>query len=331
MSYNGSLDFLNMIKNSQKQESDADTQNKTKKSVGQKTVAELSRKGQPRVEHPGTEASREAKPRGTQPREAQPREAQPRGTQPRGTQPREAQSREAQSRGESSIREQQNVDQSTENTEITERYAPERIKTTENAPRTEKQTTKPQVTDLTIAVIDTETNWRDEVMSLGVALADAVSYKCLEKRYYIFEPECMVGGMFSNVMYIRDASAIRCRRYEAVEDLEQYLVSNNVSKIFAYNARFDYGHLPELQNFEWFDIMRIAAYKQYNRAIPDFRPCCKTGRLKSDYGVQSITRLLAGDNSYSETHNAVFDAMDELKIMELMGVPLYEYEIARIT
>jgi hypothetical protein len=197
-------------------------------------------------------------------------------------------------------------------------------------PEKEAEMVTPRSRDTIIAVIDTETNWHDEVMSLGVALADATTYKCMEKRYYIFEPESMVGGMFSHVMNMRGSAPIRCRRCEAMEDLEQYILSNNVSKIFAYNARFDYGHLPELQKYEWFDIMRLAAYKQYNRAIPDSRPCCKTGRLKSDYGVEAITRLLTGDNSYRETHNAVFDAIDELRIIELLGLPLNEYECARI-
>ena len=35
---------------------------------------------------------------------------------------------------------------------------------------------KPATLASMIAVIDTETNWRDEVMSIGVALADTESY-----------------------------------------------------------------------------------------------------------------------------------------------------------
>jgi hypothetical protein len=181
-----------------------------------------------------------------------------------------------------------------------------------------------------IAVIDTETNWRDEVMSLGVALADASNYKCLEKRYYIFEPESFVGGMFSGVMEIGGTDPIKCRRDEAMADLGQFLTDNKISKIFAYNARFDQGHLPELGAFEWYDIMRIAAYRQYNSAIPDDLPCCKTGRLKSNYGVEPIMKLLTGNCRYCEKHNAVYDAVDELKIVELLGLPIESYEVARL-
>ena len=181
-----------------------------------------------------------------------------------------------------------------------------------------------------IAVIDTETNWRDEVMSVGVALADAETYVCLGKRYYIFDPECRVGGMFSNVMYKTDARPITCSRDEAIEDIGQFLMDQGINKIFAYNAKFDLGHLPELCGFEWFDIMRIAAYRQYNQYIPDSLPCCKTGRLKSNYGVEPIMHMLTGNNRYRETHNAVNDACDELKIVELLGLPLETYECARI-
>ena len=181
-----------------------------------------------------------------------------------------------------------------------------------------------------IAVIDTETNWHDEVMSLGVALADAETYTLLGKRYYIFDPECRVGGMFSYVMHKTDAKAITCSRDEAMADMGQFLMDKGISKIFAYNAKFDLGHLPELRGFEWFDIMRIAAYRQYNRFIPETALCCKTGRLKSNYGVEPIMHMLMGDTGYRETHNAVNDACDELKIVELLALPLETYECARL-
>ena len=41
-------------------------------------------------------------------------------------------------------------------------------------------------------------------------------------------------------------------------------------------------------------------------------------------------RMLTGKKSYHETHNAVCDAVDELKIMKLLGHPIDTYEIARI-
>ena len=202
------------------------------------------------------------------------------------------------------------------------------------------------------AVIDTETNWHDEVMSLGVAIADGTTFRCLETRYYIFEQEARIGGMYSGVLYkctnstasanrngaalgtaqttTAAASPITATRATAMADLSDYLSSKGITSIYAYNAKFDCGHLPELKNYNWYDIMRIAAYKQFNKSIPDAAPCCKTGRLKSNYGVESITRMLTGNSRYYEVHNAVADAVDELRIVELLGLPLTAYDIARI-
>ncbi|MBP3274085.1 MAG: hypothetical protein J6L93_03685 [Butyrivibrio sp.] len=189
-------------------------------------------------------------------------------------------------------------------------------------------------------------------MSLGVAIADKTTFKCLETRYYIFEQEARVGGMYSGVLYkctnltasanrngtalgtaqttTAAASPITAPRTTAMADLSDYLSSKGISSIYAYNAKFDCGHLPELKNYNWYDIMRIAAYKQFNKSIPDAAPCCKTGRLKSNYGVESITRMLTGNSRYYEVHNAVADAVDELRIVELLGLPLTAYDIARI-
>ena len=105
---------------------------------------------------------------------------------------------------------------------------------------------------------------------------------------------------------------------------------NNVQSIFAYNAKFDYGHLNELSGFKWYDIIKVAAYKQYNSKIPLNAECCKTGRLKRNFGVEPMMRMLTGDYSYFETHNALFDALDELRIMQLLDLPLDTYDVSVI-
>ncbi|MDR2897494.1 MAG: hypothetical protein LBU99_01675, partial [Spirochaetaceae bacterium] len=115
------------------------------------------------------------------------------------------------------------------------------------------------------------------------------------------------------------------------EELLVFLALHKVSAIFAYNAGFDYQHLPEMQHFEWFDIMKIAAYRQHNPAIPSHAECYKTGRMKRGYGVESIYRMLSDDFRYCELHNALTDAVDELEIMRLLGHGLERYEGARIS
>lgn len=180
------------------------------------------------------------------------------------------------------------------------------------------------------AVIDTETNWNDEVMSIGVVVADAETKKEIDSVYYIIEPEYRVGGMYSNELQFDKKKTRVINRGQALKEIKEWLNIYGVRKLFAYNACFDKKHLLEYSGYEWYDIMRLAAYRQYNRAIPDSADCCKTGKLKQGYGVENILRMLSKNEGYNEMHNALSDAQDELKIMELLGCEIGEYEIAAL-
>ncbi len=170
------------------------------------------------------------------------------------------------------------------------------------------------------AVIDTETNWADQVMSIGTVIAEETTWKSVSIKYHILPIECQIGGMYYDTLFLETpVKPILCTRKEAMEDLKKWLNQHNVRSIFAYNAAFDRNHLPELGDFHWHDIMRFAAYRQHNPKIPANADLCSTGRLKRGYGVEAMTRLLAGDTHYRETHNACFDALDELRIMALLG------------
>ena len=177
------------------------------------------------------------------------------------------------------------------------------------------------------AVIDTETTWTDKVMSIGIAIADGKTKKLKDSKYYIITPEYKSGGMFSGT--INDAPKERTfvmSRVAAIKDIKALLERESIDTIFAYNANFDYKHLPELDSYTWVDIMKIAAYKQYNKFIPEDAACCGTGRLRSGYGVEAILRMIVGE--YEETHNAYYDAVDELKIVELLGLDIKIYNNA---
>ena len=180
------------------------------------------------------------------------------------------------------------------------------------------------------AVIDTETNWNDEVMSIGVVVADAETKKEIDSVYYIIEPEYRVGGMYSNELQSEKKKTRVINRGQALNEIKEWLNIYGVRKLFAYNACFDKKHLPEYSEYEWYDIMRLAAYRQYNNAILDSADCCKTGKLKRGYGVENILRMLSKNQGYKETHNALLDAQDELKIMELLGCEIGEYDIAAL-
>lgn len=62
-----------------------------------------------------------------------------------------------------------------------------------------------------------------------------------------------------------------------MDELRRFLFSHDVASIFAYNATFDYRHLPELRHLAWHDIMKLAAYRQHNPKIPSCAECYGTG------------------------------------------------------
>ncbi len=146
------------------------------------------------------------------------------------------------------------------------------------------------------AVVDTETNWDDEVMSIGVVAADPATMEGIDSRYYIIDPEYRVGGMFANELRPEEEGVIVTDRKQALKEIRQWLDTYKVRKLFAYNASFDRNHLPEYRDYEWYDIMRLAAYRQYNKAIPDCADCYKTGRMKHGYGVENILRMLSNNS-----------------------------------
>lgn len=176
------------------------------------------------------------------------------------------------------------------------------------------------------AVIDTETNWNDQVMSIGTIIADADTFQTVDAKYHILTPEYLIGGMYESTLFSDSRLApVVCSRSDAIADLKRWFTTHGVCSVFAYNANFDRNHLPELRQVCWYDIMRLAAYRQYNRKIPDNADCCSTGRLRRGYGVEPMLRILSDDHTYHETHNALYDAMDELEIMRLLGYPLSTY------
>ena len=40
----------------------------------------------------------------------------------------------------------------------------------------------------TFVVIDTETTWTDDVMSIGAVIADSKNYSIIDSRYYLIDP-----------------------------------------------------------------------------------------------------------------------------------------------
>ncbi len=177
-----------------------------------------------------------------------------------------------------------------------------------------------------IAILDTETNWNNRIMSIGITLANSDDFQEISSKYYILTPEYQAGGMFFDALFLQvPCPAFCCTREDAISDILGYLQKNNVNTIFAYNANFDCSLLPELSSYFWCDIMKMAAYKQYNKKLPATLEYTSTGRLRRGFGVEPMFRILSGQPYYREKHNAVFDALDELTIMRLLEIPFEGY------
>lgn len=181
-----------------------------------------------------------------------------------------------------------------------------------------------------IAVLDTETNYYDEVMSIGLVIADACTFSQIDRLYLLVDPEYRIPGMFSgSLVHERARVDGTVSRKKAISIVKAFLREYEAEDIFAYNACFDKGHLPELGDYSWYDIIRLAANKKYNPFITDDVPCYSTGRMKCGYGAERIYRMLSG-SCYSEVHNALTDAEDELYIMKMLEREIGDYGIARI-
>ena len=180
------------------------------------------------------------------------------------------------------------------------------------------------------AVLDTETTWDDDLMSIGVVIADDSDFTEIESIYYVIDPVYKRGGMYSGELVLKNAKPLVATREKALKAVEKLLDKYAITVVLAYNACFDQKHLSEISAYEWLDIMKVAAYKQHNKKIPAWADCHGTGRLKCDYGVEPMMQLLSGKARYCETHNALQDAKDELTIVKLLGYPVEYYRTTQV-
>lgn len=53
------------------------------------------------------------------------------------------------------------------------------------------------------AVIDTETNWENAIMSIGIVIAEDGKFEAIDHKYIIFDEAAKVGGMFSYALVVK--------------------------------------------------------------------------------------------------------------------------------
>lgn len=197
-----------------------------------------------------------------------------------------------------------------------------------------KKTEKKNTTDIInpnsdfFSVIDVETNFDNEIISLGIVISEWDNFSIIENHYFIFSPECQKTSLyFGQLFQTRDKNINLTKgiRSANISELINLLKKYNIKNIFAYNANFDMRCLPELNEYKWFDIMKIAAYKQHNDYLPDTLEYCKTGRLKSNYSFEVLYKLISNNPYYVESHNALDDATDELSFMHILNKPKILY------
>lgn len=101
------------------------------------------------------------------------------------------------------------------------------------------------------AVIDTETTYADEVMSIGIVMADEETFRPVDARYYIIAPAYQTGGMFSHVLQRTEhctlpfAQRVCSRRDAARGSCAPFMARyGRGHDLCHYNAIFDRRHLP---------------------------------------------------------------------------------------
>ena len=166
-------------------------------------------------------------------------------------------------------------------------------------------------------------------MTIGAVVANE-QFDVVDYIYLISFGAFMQGGYYKDRVYKTSLCPNKMHTDEMLQAIRRFYDNNNCEMCFAYNAPFDKKLLPTLPKDQWYDIMKVAAYKQHNSFLPENEEYFSTGRLKKDYGAERIYRLLSGNQNYKEMHNAFQDACDELAIMKMLKLPLDYYKIARI-
>lgn len=164
------------------------------------------------------------------------------------------------------------------------------------------------------AIIDTETNCDDCVMSLGIVISGQF-HNFIDAMYFTLIPHSLTRGMYSDRLHYDEIPELCCTRKIAIDCINKLFSKYRINYVFAYNASFDQRHLPEL-NVIWIDIAKTVAYKQYNPFFINSDILChSTGKLIK-FSLDVIMHNL-GESNYFETHNAILDAIDEFTLMQM--------------
>lgn len=162
-------------------------------------------------------------------------------------------------------------------------------------------------------------------MTVGAVVAND-QFEIVDQIYLMSFGAYMQGGLYKDRVYKTSLCPNKMHTSEMLETIRKFYDKHGCEMVFAYNAPFDKKLITSLPPDQWYDIMKIAAYRQHNPHLPDDEEYCGTGRLKKDYNAERLFKLLSGNKNYKEMHNAFQDACDELAIMKMMKVPIEVYK-----
>lgn len=220
------------------------------------------------------------------------------------------------------------------------------------APRAIRPRVVPPEISNCVAVIDVETTWHDEVMSIGAVIVDTRDkYRILDVAYWLVSPFCYQPAMFSGAIelsmvkessfFYQKGNCILDSVTETEDTFENCIAGLKalldryyVSSCFAYNGHFDKRHLLDLDGVVWFDLVvpftsyDLNPYLSSEKIPGENLGFGKAGvRLVKEYSFFDIMRHIPGCKRYRETHNGCVDAFEEAMAMQMMKLPRDEYRI----
>ena len=121
--------------------------------------------------------------------------------------------------------------------------------------------------------------------------------------------------------------------YGCHKDIENHirklLNKYKITNIYTYNGIFIFKKLPGLKQYHWYDIIKVAAYKQYNYKLLDNLPFREDGRLLCNCSIKEIMQILTKTYFYYTDH-ALYDTFDIARIMSLINLPIEQYSFSKI-
>ena len=80
------------------------------------------------------------------------------------------------------------------------------------------------------AVIDTETNWENDVMSIGIVIAEDEQFEAIDYKYIILDEAARVGGMYTYAMLLKGQNPELLKKKKAIEAIKAFLDTHGVEK-----------------------------------------------------------------------------------------------------